>query len=475
VLLLSVSYYISTISADAAFYLSPFRFYQFMFGAVFATLAMTGQRDVKLDIASGILWIIPAVAMILLSVFEYRSGVPQFLAQFAMSLLVAGSCFYLEKAAPRPGRWSLGGKLPVLIGSRSYAIYLAHWPLILAARALWPNPSAAVKAALTIGLILASVLLGFVLAAAVERPIRLHGRCDPRRALKGWLTAAAVTASFAASATFTLIGTQLRPPGQTDVAALHKQFDRERGQISCVIPLRRGELDGAMGACLTSSKPNILVIGDSLTDAVAIALNRAAAESDNVVMLRAEGCPPYFGDNGHTLQRLNDIEACRRLGGNDWRYVAERIDAWAPRLAGVVVVGNWSAPLFGFDDLGVNLDRFRSLGVPVGFVGVFPVLSQSATRLSEAGKIGQDRPDAAAFLSKSGWGSDVRERERYLLEHAPPTITYISVLGALCGADCPAYFDGQLVYFDRQHLAPAGVAKLVEAKVFAPFLASVKG
>ena len=94
-------------------------------------------------------------------------------------------------ASPRlsvaPLRW---------LGARSYAIYLVHWPLFLAARQTWGDAD---RWVLTAGVVAASLLLAELSFRVLERPIRIRVRLpEPRRALAalGASAAAVVVLAF---------------------------------------------------------------------------------------------------------------------------------------------------------------------------------------------------------------------------------------------------------------------------------------
>jgi peptidoglycan/LPS O-acetylase OafA/YrhL len=103
------------------------------------------------------------------------------------------------------------------LGARSYAVYLAHWPLMLTARQLWPDWSRWVSTAVAVTTALLVAELSF---RFLERPIRTGRWPSPRRS-PAWVAGAA---SVVVGLSFGLIPGE--PEGQTpDFAADLEDFE----------------------------------------------------------------------------------------------------------------------------------------------------------------------------------------------------------------------------------------------------------
>lgn len=164
---------------SAVFYLLPFRVFEFMAGSILALLPPV--RTNKLSHGCALLGIGGLVAAFALTTPTLGSALP------GLAVSVFGALAIASRGAPVVER-VLGSKPLVWIGSRSYTIYLAHWPIIVLFKQatgldLTPYEQALLGAA--------SIGAGAVLSALVERPLRLSV-AKPRATLRS----ASITASL---------------------------------------------------------------------------------------------------------------------------------------------------------------------------------------------------------------------------------------------------------------------------------------
>ena len=459
-----ISLLVSRSSVDSAFYLSPFRFYQFMLGAGFAAISHDTQLVETIRENDRLLTLVPmaaAAAMAAMALMAFDSGPEQIFAQFLISLLAAGSCWYCEKAE-RAGRTSLlSTRFAVLIGSRSYAIYLAHWPLVVASKAAWGEQ---LPFRIKLPLFFASVLAGLLLSALVERPIRLRSGNDLYYGLKGGVTAALALACLWLGWSSTSLSSKIESAGPIDLSAMHHDFDAAYKTARCTLVVSNDLTRADVEHCLVDGRTNLLVVGDSLVNAVAVAMHLGT--DANVVVLSRPGCPPYFGSRQETLKALGRLEACRTAGEGAWSRLLETVETLR-NVDGLIVVGNWTAKEFDLDDLKDSVERLEHTHLTVGLVGVTPIFSASVPRLHETGKI---RPGSGNLLSFVGSDTDPYGRDHFLRDAAHGTVEYIEVIDTLCGQDCDAYNGGKIMYFDRNHLSLDGVKYLLSHGVYKSFI-----
>jgi peptidoglycan/LPS O-acetylase OafA/YrhL len=136
------------------------------------------------------------LALLVFAPHDSRDNIPRFftnsaLLPFFLAIIAAAATADIE------GRRTLLRKRSlVILGDRSFALYLIHWPLIVALQAAVAGRSLnpAVNVALLIGLLAASVGVAHLLYVAVERPAerRLRGffarrLAKPRSIDEGWL------------------------------------------------------------------------------------------------------------------------------------------------------------------------------------------------------------------------------------------------------------------------------------------------
>ncbi|KJC36474.1 acyltransferase family protein [Bradyrhizobium sp. LTSP857] len=443
-------------SDTAAFYLSPFRFHQFMIGGLFAAIARTAWRPNRWMQSFVFSELLPVTMIIGISLFDYQFGAQQTSFQFLISIIVAFAC-YLADVSDGEHRYSLLGSSPaVSVGSHAYTIYLVHWPLITAVLARNPTPNISIEIALLLG----SIAAGYLLTAIVERPLRLHGRADTKSNMKLMATAGLATSALTVVLLFgTLNISRIVFPNSADVEAMRDGLDHELQKLRChfqpATNLRQSDLRG----CINPQKINIVIIGDSLSPAVAAALTHD--DDANLSLLEIDGCPPHFGPNA----RLEKLPACY---GSPWEEVASIVER-LEFVDGLIVAGNWTTPLLEIGDLKEALDRFKEKRFAVAFVGVSPVFSDSVPRLYETNQLSADG-DLRPFLPSRSWGADQFEREAFLKASAPSTVELVSVLHELCGATCTAFRNGELKYRDRSHLTLAGAHSIAERHLLDSFL-----
>jgi peptidoglycan/LPS O-acetylase OafA/YrhL len=151
----------------ADFFLTPFRAWEFLAGALIACREHRGDvaaPQSRRDLASLLGGMLVAVSLIVMKPASYP-GWQAALPVLGTSLLIAAG----------PGGWInrivLAHPLAVWIGLVSYPLYLFHWPLLCLVRICRNDHPSPV-------LVAAAVVAAFVLAAmtyvAIERPLRSH-------------------------------------------------------------------------------------------------------------------------------------------------------------------------------------------------------------------------------------------------------------------------------------------------------------
>ncbi len=170
------------------FYLTPFRFFEFAIGALVVwrqRVAAPGRVATELVLAAAAAAIVYSYAT-----FGGRAH-PVGIASLVPCLATAAFLAYGDRSILL-GRL-LATPVPVWLGRISYSVYLVHWPLVvLVGFALVREPSLSWK----LGLGAASIVLGYALHVAVERPFlalrKTHERWINRYGLPAGLAAGAV-------------------------------------------------------------------------------------------------------------------------------------------------------------------------------------------------------------------------------------------------------------------------------------------
>lgn len=117
--------YVVTVDTDAAFYLMPFRIYEFALGALLhAPLAQTRNHRPAYDHLA----VVVGVACILAACIGFSDQTP--FPGVAALLPCLGTCAVIWGRRSLVAQTLLANRLFLWVGRTSYALYLVHWPLI---------------------------------------------------------------------------------------------------------------------------------------------------------------------------------------------------------------------------------------------------------------------------------------------------------------------------------------------------------
>ncbi|MEM6824586.1 MAG: acyltransferase family protein, partial [Pseudomonadota bacterium] len=168
VLGLVVSEYWISRNPTHAYFLSPFRAYQLLAGAlaVWAERRFAGLGPVMATVIAGTgLAIVVATALLYTEATPFPGlwGALPVLGGFLVVAAGAGAPFVTTLLSVQPLTW---------LGQISYSVYLAHWPIVVYARYLSPDPFSTMEQC---ALLAASILGGLILFHAVEAKFRVSG------------------------------------------------------------------------------------------------------------------------------------------------------------------------------------------------------------------------------------------------------------------------------------------------------------
>lgn len=316
---------------EAAFYLTPFRTFEFALGAMCVWLDRVEWRPTRaVTVARAGAWL-AGIALIVWAVLAFDEAGTDFPGLAALVPTVGTA---LVIAARRPA--ILDGALsnPVMryIGLRSYSLYLVHWPVLVYARELTDR----VTLPVTLGLLALMVLLAEAMYRFIERPLRVHGTGTRESAAVAWrrfgrraapvLGAAVVTAGAGLGAAAYASEPARYAPEVRAVAALTSD-GVDDGRFALSRDLCAGE-DGAVCGEPRDDVRNVLVLGDSFGPDGLNVVARIAPEA-NLLLASHPGCPP--------LREMPEsdyvYEQCPEL--NDERFA--ELERMAPELDVIVV------------------------------------------------------------------------------------------------------------------------------------------
>jgi hypothetical protein len=429
--------------------------------------------------------------MILVAIFTYdqATSCPGFAALLpctgAVLILLAGW-------TPNPASQALAAGPLVFIGQISYSLYLWHWPLLVfvqyrLGRLLDPAEA--------LGLVAASIVLGFLSWRLVERPFR------QRRLLanRGQLFAGAIAAMAVTTAVgllvlaFNGVPSRLSPEVQRIYSSAERSgrftsdacFADSDGHGATPAEIRAGRL--CIIGPAKGPAPSFLLWGDSHAGAVLPALEKLAAE---------QGQRGYFVGRSSCVP-LIDYRISSSNSGNGTRCREANLATLdlirAAQIKTVFLVGRWPREVLDaeFGNEGIFFDpkrpyavRNRSALVRQGLDRTLAALAATGTRaviVQGVPEVGYDVPHALALAAMRGVRVElapslrtVEERQhtaRMLVGEmaARHRAGVIDPLPSFCGSGrCVVEDRGTLLYADEDHLSVAGAVRL--APLFRPWI-----
>ncbi len=277
---------------EAAFYLTPLRFYEFALGGLGTFMV----RRVKWLHTSR--WVSAAatlsgVMLILAATHFFDSQLP--LPGVLMLLPLSGTLLIILAGPSRSARVLLCNPVMSWLGKVSYSLYLVHWPIIVFYRQYIEfNPTATQLAGLFVSMLLAAGALNRL----VERRFRLiHGGSitaagmPARNAL--WYTGGSALFCFVAAGVLVANNgwpTRFPPSLQAQVA-----LDPQKDRVARKLYLKATCTPAGELFCgeRVAGKRTILLLADSRATDIYIALQEAYPQA-NIMVSYALGCPPTY-------------------------------------------------------------------------------------------------------------------------------------------------------------------------------------
>jgi len=281
-----------------AFFGAPARFWEILVGVILAFTVQKFKDHSKL-LSTGLAFLGLALVAWASLTFDTATKFPGHLALLpvvgtALLILFNQNVGVLNKF--------FGSKRLVYLGDISYSLYLWHWPLIVFAKAIWPNSSSAV--------LIAAAAVSLVPADLSYRLVesRFRGRTDKSKSHKTLVIGLlAVTPLFVSIVANTAADTGLGLPVPEDKFA---NFASLSGCGDAEMPLNENCLFGEL-----SPKFTALLIGDSnarsASDGVFGAVNSLGGE---LLISYDPGCP---------LGLIFKDSDCKELNLNRFRLIKE--------------------------------------------------------------------------------------------------------------------------------------------------------
>lgn len=433
---------------SAAFYLMPFRMFEFCIGGAlsFSRFKANVWRDVPLFVLG--------LAAIFYSILNFNSsmrmpGVFSLVPCFGTALVIVSG------NVPVLGRL-LANRLMTFIGDISYSLYLVHWPIVVFSSEVlgdgaWTWWSKLLILAICL---LSAVLLYYLVEDRFKSAPAIWAPLDSRRAFAGCsIMVAAVVLIF--GHIWISDGWRFRLPDELKNIPTASEMWKKRGPTvrigSCFLTARKTFSDFDSGKCLALSpeKPNYLILGDS-TAADLYSVFSQAYPNANFLEATSGNCKPVLGN-----QRDDN---CRKLLDFIFHDFVMRT-----KLDGIILNGIW----FHIDlaPLQATVDYLKKINPHVMVVGADVTFRENVPSL--------------IFKSR---GTTIEDAEKFVFSHRPARAPVNQLLverfskqvffvdleeDMLSKGQHVFTEDGQLIFIDFAHLTTAGatyLAKIVAAR-----------
>lgn len=415
--------------ADATFFLTPFRVFEFSIGAILVWVVQ--KKPSQGWLLESILFI--GLAMILYAVFAYDKetvfpGVNALLPCIGAALCIyAGNAKYLGK--------TLSNRISVSIGLISYSLYLAHWPIMV----FYKNHlnSGELRSIESLLLVAISIAIAVFMYFVIEKPFRKTQKSNTRFLLSCAMLALALSylgasmwansgwgwRSWAASGSISI---EAAARGKEHRFSVRQKLCQKKGWDAC-----DDFLDGRV---------NALIIGDSHA---VDGLNafEAVYPQHNFSMSQLGGCPPYHDIESITLPKHPDRMACKTL--NVTRYDVEYLNRFD------YVVINVLFGWYSVDHLQEYLEFLKASGIDnVIILGGYLVLKTEMYEL-----LNQYGYNSAVVMSNVENSADSEPRLKSIVKRLG--YLFLSKRDVFCDDYSCEVFDANGVPFtyDQHHLS----------------------
>ncbi|MEQ1725725.1 MAG: acyltransferase family protein [Sphingopyxis sp.] len=448
----------------AAFYLTPFRAWEFAIGALLALHLARARPSASLGLAlsgAGLAAIIAGFALI--DPAAAFPGPMALLPVLGTAALIAGGAIGPRSAIAR----ALESAPMVTIGKLSYGWYLWHWPLLAYAHyAAEGAPSVAARTAM----VACSLIISAISLHWLETPIRRGRPLALFKATRGALITGAallVTGAAAAHAVQWHAARALAasPLYQSIVAAKTaditwpRQCQNYQTPFVALAPARECILGAA------SARRGILLWGDSHAARLVPAFAAWAGAHDAKMLARVRGGCRAFG-GVHAIAGIASTQANRTDCANSRAAMAAELAGLrAQGFDRLVIASRWpygyddvpltppATPMAWASDLAQTIAHARGAGFAVVVVIDNPRFERSVPECLTRHSVRACSTARAGVLAR-----------RATLEQAlatMPAAGRIDFTDTLCpGATCPPMLDGAVLYSDINHLSLAGSAML---------------
>lgn len=443
---------------EAAFFLMPFRFFEFGFGAV---LALVPASVHNARIRSTLSFV--GLVLVLIAVFAYREettfpGVAAVVPSLGAALLILSG-----PAAPVNRALALA---PVVyVGRISYSLYLVHWPVVVYYSYRFGTPERLFE---TLLLTVVCMVLASGVYHAVEVPIRARRAGSQgfvmtgRRLIRTVLTSGLVTILLA-GAVSTSRGMPWRMPAELRQLAdiidrnMDERLEGIRAFTCQFIPEHSDDYQDNFETCLPAADRNLIVlVGDSHAADLYFALAQSFPDRD-FVQLTGDGCSFSRLENMDPLclgfMEFTQSWITRHANKLDLVIYTQRAAhmMWGdPTAPGATLLPDLQAE----ERVGERLNFLADQGVDVVFWGPRAEYHPNIRVVVASSRQLDDIP---RFYERSGLEPFALLDRRLAAQFEDSAVAYVSTYAAICEDRCPVLLpDQNPLFVDYGHWSPEG-------------------
>ena len=436
---LAASFWAVRHAPNAAFYLTPFRLWEFLLGAA-ATLpplpAEAGPGRWALGVALGL-------GMIGFAAIDF--GPDTAFPGTAALLPCAGAALVLRGGATSrnpASRW-LGASPLAWAGRLSYALYLWHWPLLVFATAARVTP---LPLAARLGLLGPTLLLAWATHRLVERPViarRLLASPQSLLATCGIGAACVIGVGLLVNlAGQNRLVLRSFPPAVMRLAA--GQFDTV--DVRCPAT---GARDIGCRFGTPGGEPRLVLWGNSFARMWLPALDRAASRAGmSGLAVTVSRCPPLLD------VAFPSLPGCSVANRDALAFIAAR-----PALKTVILGGDWSAWPADLPALARTVATLATLGRHVVLLLSPPAVPYRVPPTLARAALDDSPPPPLVALAEA-LRERAAERETIAAIAVSTDVTVVDPTPAFCDAwGCAVAADGRSLYYDNAHVTRFGAER----------------
>ena len=296
------------IDANAVFFLTPFRFYEFCIGAVTVWLV---QHQIRYWLIEEII-LFTGLALICLAIFTFDNNTPfpginALIPCIGAALVIyAGRAHYLGKLLSNP--------IAVKIGLISYSIYLIHWPVYV----FYQYPAAhSLESSEIVALSVITFVLSIIMYYLIESPFRRlkigHHQISATGFAFGCLLLALIS-TFPASHLWKYDGWKWRfQHQQSTVKQLKPGYDSEMKKRLVYVKINLDCNNNISAECTSDDSVDGLVVGDSHAVDGFNALTIASKGRHRLSILSLGGCNPVVNPDQQIPARWPARKKCLEI------------------------------------------------------------------------------------------------------------------------------------------------------------------